>query len=96
MLPEDGDENEDRSDKDNCEGDLGDGAGWERLDVALGTFGVLLFVPAWESGEKDETYKGEDDGNDATLVSVSLLTDTVWIPFENQRHTSNKGTQSCL
>ena len=66
MLPEDGDEHEDRGDEDQGEGDLRDGPRGERLDVDIGaSAGVALLVPTWESGEEEEGDEGEDDGYDA-------------------------------
>jgi hypothetical protein len=66
MLPEDGDEHEDRGDEDQGEGNLRDGSRGERLDVDVGAgAGVALFVPAGEGGEEEEGDEGEDDGYDA-------------------------------
>lgn len=65
MLPEDRDENEDGSDEDDGQGDLRDGTGRERLDLALGSFRVFFLVPSREGSEEEQTDKGEDDGNNA-------------------------------
>ena len=65
MLPEDRDEDEDGGDEDDGQGDLRDGAGGERLDFALGSFRVLLFVPSRESRQEEQADEGKDDGDDA-------------------------------
>ena len=68
MLPEHGDEHEDRSDEDEGEGDLGDGPRGEGLDVDVGArAGVVFFVPAGEGGEEEEGDEGEDYGDDAAM-----------------------------
>ena len=76
MLPEYGDENEDRGDEDKGQGDLGDGTGGEGFYVA--DFGAVIggfFVPAREGGEEEKAEKGEDDGDDAgNLVSIDAMT----------------------
>lgn len=50
------------------------GSGWEGLDIDIGaSAGVVFFVPAWECGEEEEGYEGENDGDDAVdRVSASL------------------------
>lgn len=65
MLPKDRDENEDGSDEDDGQGDLRDGTGGERLDLALRSFRVFFLVPSRESSEEEQTDEGENDGNDA-------------------------------
>lgn len=65
VLPQNGDEDEDGGDEDDGESNLGDGTGGEGLDVALGAFAVLLFVPSGEGREEDEANEGKDDGDDA-------------------------------
>lgn len=64
MLPEDGDEDEDRGDEDDGQGDLRDGPRGEGLDLALGALGVGFFVPDGEGGEEEDADEGEDDGDD--------------------------------
>ena len=68
VLPEDGNEDEDGGDEDERECNLADGSGGEGfyVDFAARLF-VLLFVPAGESGEEDETDEGEDDGDNARV-----------------------------
>lgn len=71
MLPKDRDEDEDGGDEDDGQSDLRDGAGGERLDFALGSFGVLLLMPAGERRQEEQADEGEDDGDDATRPAVS-------------------------
>lgn len=66
MLPEYGDEHEDRGDEDEGQGDLRDGPRGEWLDVDVGAgAGVALFVPAGEGGKEEEGYESEDNSYDA-------------------------------
>lgn len=75
MLPENGDEHEDRCDEDNCESDLRDGTRWERLDFTFGATSIFFLVPAWERSEEEETDECEDDCDDAVNnVSTQLIT----------------------
>lgn len=67
MLPQHGDEHEDRGDEDEGQGHLRHGPRGEGLDVVLGAVRVGLFVPAREGGEQDEADEGEDYGDDAGL-----------------------------
>ena len=72
MLPQHRDQHENGRNEDDDEGDLADGSWGERLDFALGTLRVFLFVPAREGGEEEEADEGEDDCDDAVyIVSVS-------------------------
>lgn len=73
MLPQHRDQYEDGSDKNDDEGDLADGPRRERLDFALGTLRVFLFVPAGEGGEEEEADEGEDDCDDAVCILLVYI-----------------------
>lgn len=48
-----------------------DGSGWKRLDIDVGSSPcIVLFVPAREGREEEESDECEDDGDDAMNVSV--------------------------
>ena len=72
MLPQYGNEDEDGGDEDDSQRDLGNGSRGEWLDFAVGALGVSLLVPTRESGEKQKTDKGEDDGNNAEIQLVCV------------------------
>lgn len=65
MLPENGDEHEDRGNENNGEGDLGDWSRGERLDFSFTSRCVFFFMPSWESCQEEETYECKYDRNDA-------------------------------
>ena len=70
MLPENGDEDKDRGYEDDCEGDLGNWAGRERLHFTLAAVAVFFFVPAGEGCEEKETDECEDNRYDAVFELV--------------------------
>lgn len=74
VLPQYGDEDEDRGHEDEGESDLGDRSRGERLDVSFGAALVGFFVPAGEGCEEDEADEGEDHGDDSAVM-VTLV---VW------------------
>ena len=92
MLPEDGDEDEDRGDEDDGEGDLRDGPGGEGLDFALGALGVGFFVPDGEGGEEEDADEGEDDCDDPKACQLVPKSREL---KEGRVLTPGKGTQSC-
>lgn len=66
MLPENGDEDEDRCDEDESQGGLRDRSRRKRLGFNFGTTSIELVVPSGEGSQQDKTEEGEDDGDNAT------------------------------
>lgn len=68
MLPKNRHEDKDGGDEDDGDGDLRGESRGERLDLALGSLRVFLFMPAGESGQKQQANEGKDDGDDAAIA----------------------------
>lgn len=72
MLPQDGDQDKDGGDENDGQGNLGDGSAGEGLDLALGALTVFFLVPAGEGGKEEEADEGENDGDDAVEIEISI------------------------
>merc|ERR1719282_780169 len=86
VLPEHADEHEDGGDEDVRQGDLGDGAAGEGLDVDVGAgAGIVFFVPTGEGGEEEKSDEGEDDGDDEQIREDDLVLERLGDPDQVQR-----------
>jgi hypothetical protein len=68
VLPEDGNEDENRRHEDDGQGDLRNGSRWKGLHFSFAAGGVVLFVPAGESCEEQETDERKNYGDDAVVM----------------------------